>query len=179
VTSSKKQSTKDLYTAADVKKVRTELLKEQSNKCAASGVPLVEKEAVLDHAHDENQFVRAVLHRQVNAFLGKAENAFDRLIKWWYKDDLPTLLRLCADYLENSHDTRYRHPGWIKKIKANFNKLNAKEQNQFLQMMQLPVGKNPKERKDILSKAILSREYSMSMLIKIVEEIREAKEDED
>jgi hypothetical protein len=154
----------DLYNAADVKKVRELLTKEQDNKCAVTGLDIPPKQHVTDHAHDDTQLVRGVLHRQVNAFLGKAENAFTRLIKWWYPEDLSTLMRQCADYLDQEPDTRYRHNGWIKKINAKFNKLKESDKDKVLELMGLQKGTNAAERKKAFQKALLTKEYTYDKL---------------
>lgn len=162
----------DLYNTADVKHVRELLTKEQENKCLVTGLEIPAKQHVLDHAHDETQLVRGVLHRQVNAFLGKAENAYTRLIQWWYPNDLPTLMRECADYLEREEDDRFRHNGWIKKINAEFNKLKESDKDKLLELMNLEKGKNGIERKRIFQKGILTKEYSYDTIRQFIGEIK-------
>jgi hypothetical protein len=165
--------TTDLYNTTDVKKVRELLTKEQDNKCAVTGLDIPAKQHVLDHAHDETQLVRGVLHRQVNAFAGKAENAFVRLIAWWYPNDLPTLLRECADYLEKEPDTRYRHNGWIKKVNTLFNKLKEAQKDAVLLAMNQPVGKNGVERKKLFQKAILTKEFSYDTICFFINSVKD------
>lgn len=162
----------DLYNTAEVTKVRQQLIKEQDNKCLVTGLEIPPKQHVTDHAHDDEQFVRGILHRQVNAFLGKAENAYVRLIQWWYPNDLPTLMRECADYLEREPDKRYRHPMWIKKINTAFNKLKSSEKDQVLELMGLEKGKNDTERKKIFQRAILTREYGYDTIRQFIGEIK-------
>ena len=162
----------DLYNTTDVKHVREQLTKEQNNKCLVTGLDIPPKQHVLDHAHDDDQFVRGVLHRQVNAFLGKAENAYTRLMQWWYPNDLPTLMRECANYLEREQDTRYRHTMWIKKINTAFNKLKSSEKDQLLELMGLEKGKNDTERKKIFQKGILTREYGYDTIRQLIGEIK-------
>lgn len=163
----------DLYNTAEVTKVRQQLTKEQDNKCLVTGLEIPPKQHVTDHAHDDEQFVRGILHRQVNAFLGKAENAYVRLIQWWYPNDLPTLMRECADYLEREPDKRYRHPMWIKKINTAFNKLKSSEKDQVLELMGLEKGKNDTERKKIFQKGILTREHDYDTIRKFIGEIKD------
>lgn len=167
----------DLYNTADVKKVREQLIKEQDNKCAVTGLDIPVKQHVLDHAHDETQFVRGVLHRQVNAFAGKAENAYTRLIAWWYPNDLPTLLRECADYLEKEPDGRYRHNGWIKKINTEFNKLKEANKDVVLVALGQTKGKNGAERKKLFQKAVLTREFTYDTIRALILELKERHED--
>lgn len=160
--------TKDLYTTKDVSEVREILKKEQKNKCAVTKVDIPKKQHVLDHSHDKDQFVRAVLHRQVNAFIGKLENGFVRLIAWWYPKSLPTLLRECAYYLENNSETRWRHTGWIKKINTEFNKLNAKQQDFVLKSLTDDVCKNSSERKALFKKLVLSKKLNYKKLSNLI-----------
>jgi hypothetical protein len=166
----------DLYNTNDVKKVREQLTKEQDNKCAVTGLDIPTKQHVLDHAHDDTQFVRGVLHRQVNAFAGKAENAYIRLIAWWYPNDLPTLLRECADYLEKEPDGRYRHNGWIKKINTEFNKLKEAHKDVVLVALGQTKGKNGAERKKLFQKAVLTREFTYDTIRALILELKERDE---
>lgn len=163
----------DLYNTADVKKVRELLTKEQDNKCAVTGLEIPAKQHVLDHAHDDTQFVRGVLHRQVNAFAGKAENAYTRLIAWWYPNDLPTLLRECADYLEKESDGRYRHNGWIRKINTEFNKLKEAQKDKVLLALGQPVGNNATERKKLFQRMILTREFTYDTIRDVTNKAKE------
>lgn len=166
----------DLYNTADVKKVRELLTKEQNNKCAVTGLDIPVKQHVLDHAHDETQLVRGVLHRQVNAFAGKAENAYTRLIAWWYPNDLPTLLRECAEYLEKKPDGRYRHSGWLKKVNTEFNKLKESQKDAALVALGQTKGKNAVERKKLFQRAVLTRHYSYDTIHALIQEIKESYE---
>lgn len=159
----------DLYTPADVKKVREQLTKEQDNKCLITGLEIPARQHVTDHAHDDTQLVRGVLHRQTNSFLGKTENAFVRLIQWWYPNDLPTLLRQCADYLEREPDTRFRHTGWLKKATSKFNRLKESDKEKVLKLMQAENGKNGTERKKIFQKQLLTRQYSYDTIRTLIE----------
>jgi hypothetical protein len=165
--------TTDLYNTADVKKVRELLTKEQFNTCAVTGLDIPVKQHVLDHAHDETQLVRGVLHRQVNAFLGKSENAFTRLIAWWYPNDLPTLLRECADYLDKEPDVRYRHNGWIKKINTEFNKLKEAQKDSVLISLGKSAGKNATERKKLFQSAVLTKQFTYDTLRDIINNAKE------
>ncbi len=161
----------DLYNTTDVKHVREQLIKEQNNKCLVTGLDIPPKQHVLDHTHDDTQLVRGVLHRQVNAFLGKAENAYMRLMQWWYPNDLPALLRECADYLEREEDTRFRHNGWIKKVNTAFNKLKESDKDKVLELMGLEKGKNGAERKKLFQKGILTKNYDYDTIRTFIGEI--------
>lgn len=161
--------TTDLYTVADVKRIRDLLAKEQHGLCKVTG-HLLEKQAVLDHAHDEDQLVRGVLHRQVNAFAGKTENAYDRLLGWWYPEPLYVILRHLADYLEDceKNPTKYRHPGWIKKINTKFNKLKEPSKDSVLESLGQPRGSNAKQRKELFRKSVLSRQFGYEFLKTVI-----------
>jgi len=166
-----KKTTQDLYTTTDVKKVREALIKEQRGICLVSKENLVKP--CLDHAHDDSQLVRGVLSHGCNIFLGTLENAYKRRISWWCKIPLPELLRNVADYLEKPEDTRYRHTGWLKKVQTEFNKLSASEQNEVLKVLSDKTGKNPKERKELFRKIILTREHTFDSILKVLQQKEE------
>lgn len=67
-------TTVDLYTAADIAKVRALLLAEQKNTCAITKLPLKSVDAHTDHAHDSEQLVRGAVNKNANMLLGKLEN---------------------------------------------------------------------------------------------------------
>ena len=83
---------KHLYTTKDVQKVREQLYKEQEGIDPITGLTIPEKQKVLDHDHS-NHYVRAVLHRQTNAVLGKIETYGQGIF-------LGGLLVLCQTSLE-------------------------------------------------------------------------------
>ena len=74
---------KHLYTTKDVQKVREQLYREQEGIDPITKLPIPDKQKVLDHGHS-NHYVRAVLHRQTNAVLGKIENLWTRYLSWWF-----------------------------------------------------------------------------------------------
>lgn len=160
--------TKDLYTTSDVKKVREALLLEQNNLDSVTGLEIPQKQAVLDHCHN-SQYVRAVLHRQVNASLGKIENLWIRYLKHWYPYDLSTFLRQCADYIEKEPDKRFYHPGWIKKVNASFNKLSAKEQDRVLTALGSVKGSNSTQRKELFKRKLLTKSFSFDTIKSFIE----------
>lgn len=125
----------DLYTPADVAKVRTLLYKEQDGLCGLAQIPVLLKDCHLDHRHNDEQLVRGTLYKQSNMVLGKLESLWIRYLSYWYPHDLPTFLRMAADYLErttNKPDKRYRHPGWMKRLQVMFNKLTTKQRDTVL-----------------------------------------------
>ena len=57
----------------DIKPLREQILREQQGLCAICHEPVAVTEAVLDHDHTTG-YIRAVLHRGCNAFIGHIEN---------------------------------------------------------------------------------------------------------
>ena len=57
----------------DIKLLREQWLKEQSNKCLLCDELILPGEQVLDHDHKTGQ-LRGVLHRGCNAYIGALEN---------------------------------------------------------------------------------------------------------
>lgn len=166
--------TEDLYTQADIKKVREKLLQEQDGKCAILDIQIrPERTAVLDHVHDDQQFVRAVLEREVNAFIGTTENAYKRFLGYWQGKPLPDVLRACASYLERPTDTRYRHSDFLKKLKTKFNALNTKQMKYVLETFGKPTGNNLAERKKIFASIILDRNLGYDAIRKVLDKAKE------
>lgn len=164
--------TTDLYTTVDVKEVREQLLKEQDKRCALTLLEIPTKQAVLDHCH-KTQKVRAVLHRQANASLGKLEGIYTRYLSFWYPESLSTFLRQAAAYLENVKEDRWYHPGWLKKIQTKFNSLNETQKKDVLRFFELEEGSNAKERKESFKKLLQSQAYGFEFINDIVTLIKE------
>jgi len=57
----------------DIKPLREKLLQDQMNLCAICHEHVTPEEAVLDHCH-KTGYIRAVLHRWCNAYIGHMEN---------------------------------------------------------------------------------------------------------
>lgn len=165
---------RDLYTAKDVKETRANLLLEQYNRDVLTGLEIPENKAVLDHAHDDNCFVRGVLHRNVNSALGRLENTWLRDLSWWYPYDLPTFLEQAACYLRIQPDSRYRHPNWLAKLKVSFNKLSSSQQDKALVALGATKGKNLKERKEIFSKIVLDRSKGFEVISLVLKQAKES-----
>ncbi len=157
-----------LYTTADVKRIREKLLKDQNQIDPITGFVIPEKQAVLDHCHD-SQYVRAVLHRQSNAVLGKIENMWMRYLSWWYVGTLPEFLRGCADYLEKQHDQVYLHPSFLKHLQVQFNKLNEKSKQRVLEGLGSDVGTNTKQRKELFRKKLLEKQHTFDQVLELIE----------
>ena len=156
-----------LYTPADVQEVRHLLLKQQNGLDALTGLPIPDKQAVLDHCH-QTQYVRGVLHRQSNAVLGKLENMYIRYLSWWYKGTLAEFLRKAADYLDRKQPKEYVHTGWLKRVKIDFNKLNAAGKDSVLKQLGSPAGKNEDERKKLFSKVLLTKEHNFDTIQSLI-----------
>lgn len=161
-----------LYNTTDVKRVREKLLKEQEGQCALTGLEIPPKQAVLDHDHKSN-YVRAVLHRQVNVMVGKIENAFDRYMAYWYPGSLADFLEDCMMYLDKEQPRDYLHPGWIKSTKAKFNKLNSRQKDYVLNKFNCPSGKNDTERKNLFSKLLLDKSLKYDTILQCLTEAKE------
>jgi hypothetical protein len=57
----------------DIKATREQILQEQNGLCAICYEPVLADEAVLDHCH-KTGYIRAVLHRGCNCYVGHLEN---------------------------------------------------------------------------------------------------------
>ena len=159
---------KHLYTPADVKKVREKLYQEQGGKDILTGLELAFKDSVTDHNH-ETQYVRGILHRQSNAVLGKIENLHTRYLGYWYPGTLPEFLRQAADYIERPDNELYIHPGWIKRVNIEFNKLNEAGKKTVLESLGQPTGSNGAERKKLFQKAVLTKKHTFQELKGLIE----------
>lgn len=163
--------TEDLHSTADVSRVRALLLKEQKGLDLLTGLPIPDKQAVLDHSH-QTQYVRGVLHRQSNAVLGKLENVYIRYLSYWYNDTLPTFLRQAADYLERPVDTRYVHPKWKARVTTDFNSCNEGQKKEVLEYLELPQGENSTVRKKLFTAAINSKKYTFTFIKNLLKGIK-------
>lgn len=168
--------TVDLYTSSDVARVREILLKEQDGQCAALGIQIrPNRTPVLDHKHDDEQLVRAVLEREVNAFTGVAETAYKRFLSYWLDLPLHEVLRRIADFLERSEtapETRWRHTGWMAKLKTKFNKLTAQQMDFVLLSLGSTKGKNLAERKKLFAKQVLRRDLGYTKILEAINQQR-------
>jgi hypothetical protein len=165
-----KDKTIDLYTPDDVKKVRQLLLKEQQNKCLLTGIPITLADSHTDHAHDSHQLVRGALHRHANLTLGKLESLWTRYLSFWYPHDLPTFLRQAAAYLDRPRDTRYRHPGFIKKLSVMFNGLTTKQRSTVLESLGCTAScTNDTARKKEFAKLLKDRKLGYTTILAAIE----------
>lgn len=172
------KTTRSLYNAKEVQEIRTLLLQSQKGLDAVTGLPVSSTSSVLDHDH-QTQYVRGVLDRQINVFLGKIENSYIRYIKYWYKDDLSTLLNQLSAYLSKTQSEEYVHPSWLKRVKIDFNKLKVQEQDRVLEVLlgTIPTGgyKNSTKRKETFNKILLTKQYDYSTILELIQEVKNNK----
>jgi hypothetical protein len=164
---------KHLYNTKDVSRVRELLYEEQEGVDPITGLIIPINQRVLDHCHD-TQYVRAVLHRQTNAVLGKIENLWTRYLSWWYTGTLSDFLRGCADYLEKEHNQEYIHPSFMKTLQVKFNKLNEGKKQEFLLKVNEEKGCNGTQRKVLFKKFLLKRTHTMKQVEDLLKEIQDA-----
>ena len=163
-----KNDVEHLYTTKDVARVRDKLKQEQDNIDPITGLEIPIKQHVLDHDHS-NHYVRAVLHRQTNAVLGKIENLWTRYLSWWYTGTLSDFLRGCADYIEKEHSKEHLHPSFIKHLQVQFNKLNEKQKQNVLSYFGEENGCNAVQRKLYFKKFVLKRTHTMQEILDVIE----------
>jgi hypothetical protein len=164
------KDTLDLYTTKDITEVRNLLIKEQKNKSAMTGLPLTN--ACVDHLHDDEQLVRAVINSKENIALGRIEGLYARYVGYWYDGTYPEFLRLVADYIERGVDRRYRHNGWLAKVTTKFCALKESSKDAVLIELGSAVGKNATERKKNFSKALMTRKFSYNEIMNLIKKFR-------
>lgn len=111
---------------SEIAKIREELLLEQGGVCWITEKPT--SRPVLDHQHKKGLggtgLCRGVIDANINVFLGKIENNCKRY--GISLEELPSILRKIADYLEKPH-LPYIHPNEKPKkpklMKSSYNKL--------------------------------------------------------
>lgn len=124
--------------SSELKNLRKKWWEEQNHKCPILDIEIPFEQSSQDHQHklktelaDETGkgILRGCIDRNVNAFLGKLENAYKRYGLHKYIK-LPTLLRKLADYLENNRiheEVKYIHPNEappkLKLTKSSYKKL--------------------------------------------------------
>ena len=162
---------KSLYTAKEIKEFRDSQVKKQNGIDPILGTEFPKGSICQDHCHD-TQHCRAALHLQTNAFEGKVINAYTRCLKWLTDVPLPTLLRNLADYLEVDYSGNPYHVGWQKKVKTEFNKLNATQQNQVLVTLGSTEGSNPSKRKELFAKIVLTRGIGYDTIRNVINDVK-------
>lgn len=162
---------KSLYTQKEIKEFRDEQIKKQNGIDPITKEPFKEVQAQ-DHCH-QTQHCRGALNRNSNAFEGLVTNAYIRCLKWLTDVPLPDILRNLADYLEVDYSNNPFHVGWMKRVKADFNKLSSKQQDKVLINLGSSTGKNSKERKDLFSKVILDRSKGFVYIRDVINQVKE------
>jgi hypothetical protein len=84
----------------DIKPLREQYLKEQMGLCALCREPVNQEDAVLDHCH-KTGYLRAVLHRGCNCYIGAMENNLAR-----NKITPERLAMILANFLAYKHTTK-------------------------------------------------------------------------
>lgn len=166
--------TEHLYTPADVKRCRDDLVKKQNGIDPILLEPFKEV-PVLDHSHS-TQRVRAALNRNCNAFEGKVTNAWVRCLKWLSDKPLPEILRNLADYYEDTERVEHTmpyHPGFIKRLCTDFASLNEASKKAILGTLGQEQGGNSTQRKALFRKAIMSRKYTFDYLKDLINREKE------
>lgn len=163
---------KDLITPDDVRQVRQQKYNEQSGLDPILQKEIEFKDTVLDHDH-VSQKCRMVLHRQTNAFEGLVTNAHKRCLSWLTDDSLPDLLRRLASYLEQDFSNNDNHPGWIKRVKTDFDKLKEHQKDYVLKELKLAPGSNSKERKTSFNKNFLTRKHGYDKVRSVINDAKE------
>ena len=125
--------------------------------CPILNMPLLEKDAVLDHDH-VNGCIRDVIHRDANQFEGRVLNLFKRYVRSRTDLTLPQVLRNLADYLEFHTDmpSMLRHPQHAGTVKKQLLAKPAAEQKELLAEFDIP-GNTQAVRKKNMRKYITKK----------------------
>ena len=75
-----------------------------------------------------------------------------------------------ADYLEKEQDTRYVHPGWLKKSQAMFNSLPEGDKKAVLEALGQSQGGNSTERKKFFKKALNTKQFTFEQIKGLIQE---------
>ena len=153
-----------------MKEFKEQLIKAQNGIDPILNEPF--KETVcLDHDHF-SQHCRAALNRNTNAFEGLVVNAYKRCLSWLTDKPLPEILRGLALYLEKDHTSNPYHPSFLKKLKTEFNKLSASQQNEVLKTLGSITGSNPKTRKELFAKVVMDRSLGYDVILSTIKDIK-------
>lgn len=162
---------KSLYTTKEIREFRDEQVEKQKGIDPITKEPFKEVQ-VQDHCHS-SQHCRAALNRNSNAFEGLVFNAYKRCLKWLTDVPLPELLRNLANYLEEDFSNNPYHTGWMKAVKVEFNKLSASQQNKVLELLGSETGSNPKTRKELFTKLVLTRTLGFDIINNVINKVKE------
>jgi len=97
---------------------------ERPKACPITGI--TNPSWAVDHCHN-NGMIRGVISSEGNAYLGRVENAFNRLSKTARTSGLPQVLRNIADYLERPN-SKLLHPKGCLQLCGRFNRLTKDDQ---------------------------------------------------
>ena len=122
---------------------------------------------VVDHSHD-SCMIRGVIDGEINAFMGRIENAYVRLSPAAKTKPLPELLRSVADFLEARH-TLFIHPKGAASLVRRFKRAKKDDQIAILEGLR-QIGKkvttedilglrNTDERAKLYRKLITQDQY--------------------
>lgn len=116
-----------------MKYVKQSELKQFREDNCPSQCPIIEVSNpswVVDHDHYSGQ-IRGVISSEGNTYLGRVENAFNRMSYTARKVGLPKMLHNIADYLTKK-DTNILHPTGYRQLYKRFNRLHKGEQELIL-----------------------------------------------
>lgn len=85
----------------EIKKYRDQALQDQNNICPLCNEYISPEQAVLDH-HHESGYIRKVLHRFCNLYLGKIENSQKR--NKLTDEQVQNILNNAFDYMQDYTD---------------------------------------------------------------------------
>jgi len=116
-----------------VKYVKQSALKKFREENQPSKCPIIEVDNpgwVVDHDHYSGQ-IRGVISSEGNTYIGRLENAFNRMSVTARKVGLPKMLKNIADYL-TKEDTNLLHPTGYRQLYKRFDRLKKGEQELLL-----------------------------------------------
>lgn len=144
-----------LITPLDVKEERTKRLKHQNNIDPITKEVISFGKGALDHDHKTDS-VRAVLHSQNNAALGKVENAFQRYVKPFFNITITEWLTSMGEFLAQDYSQNPLHPMWIKRSCISFNYLTEKQKDKILKEFNRFTPKSNGTKRNLAFKALLT-----------------------
>ena len=112
---------------------------------------------VLDHDHKSGR-CRGTLENEMNAFIGKVENAYGRFLSHLTQESISAILRRLADYLEQDYSANPLHHTEIGKSVRSFRSMSADAQKDLLRSLGAADEdmKNSKKRGDCFRKMLKS-----------------------
>lgn len=159
---------------SEIKPIKEAMYKDQKGIDPIVKKAMDLKGSVLDHDHN-TQRVRKVLHRQVNAALGKIENAYKRYVKPFFPDvTLEQFLEGVIEYVDPKNQTDYFHPKWVDKAIAKFNYLKESEKDALLKSWGIDgYKKNSTSRKEEFRKVLMTAVYDYDYILEVIKKFKE------